>query len=91
MADDVMDKAAADAKPVSSSGVGGSIVARPETRADRARRFSKTSSGVGRTGFLVTRARTRRREQTQTGNEGGQLQPAERSRKVSLTIRSSSE
>jgi hypothetical protein len=43
VADDVMDKAAADAKPVSSSGVGGSIVARPETRADRARRLAYRS------------------------------------------------
>ena len=43
MADDVMDKAAADAKPVTREGMGGSVVARPETRADRARRLAYRS------------------------------------------------
>ena len=43
MADDVMDKAAADAKRVSQPGVGTAIVARPETRADRARRLAYRS------------------------------------------------
>ena len=43
MADDVMDKAAADAKPVSRDGMGSSNVARPETRADRARRLAYRS------------------------------------------------
>jgi hypothetical protein len=43
MADDVMDKAAADAKPVAREGMGGSVVARPETRADRARRLAYRS------------------------------------------------
>lgn len=43
MADDVMDKAAADAKPVPREGMGGSVVARPETRADRARRLAYRS------------------------------------------------
>ena len=43
MADDVMGKAAADAKPVSRDGMGSSIVARPETRADRARRLAYRS------------------------------------------------
>ena len=31
---------------------------------------------MARTGFFVTSAMTRRREQTQTGNEGGHVQPA---------------
>jgi hypothetical protein len=43
VADDVMDKAAADAKPVAREGMGGSVVARPETRADRARRLAYRS------------------------------------------------
>ena len=43
MADDVMGKAAADAKPVTREGMGGSVVARPETRADRARRLAYRS------------------------------------------------
>ena len=43
MADDVMSKAAADAKPVSREGMGSSVVARPETRADRARRLAYRS------------------------------------------------
>jgi hypothetical protein len=43
VADDVMGKAAADAKPVSREGMGTSIVARPETRADRARRLAYRS------------------------------------------------
>jgi len=43
VADDVMDKAAAEAKRVSPNGVGSSIVARPETRADRARRLAYRS------------------------------------------------
>jgi hypothetical protein len=40
VADDVMDKAAADAKPVPGNGVGTSVATRPETRADRARRLA---------------------------------------------------
>ena len=40
MADDVMGKAAADAKPVSGNGVGTSVATRTETRADRARRLA---------------------------------------------------
>jgi hypothetical protein len=43
VADDVMGKAAADAKPVTREGMGGSVVARPETRADRARRLAYRS------------------------------------------------
>ncbi len=43
MADDVMDKAAADAKPVPGSSGGTSVVARPESRADRARRLAYRS------------------------------------------------
>jgi len=43
VADDVMDKAAADAKPMPSSAVGTAVVARPETRADRARRLAYRS------------------------------------------------
>jgi hypothetical protein len=40
MADDVMDKAAADADPVSANGVGSSVSQRTQTRADRARRVA---------------------------------------------------
>jgi hypothetical protein len=43
VADDVMDKAAADANPVPSNAVGTAVVARPETRADRARRLAYRS------------------------------------------------
>jgi hypothetical protein len=43
VADDVMDKAAADAKPVPTNAVGTAVVARPETRADRARRLAYRS------------------------------------------------
>ena len=43
MADDVMDKAAADAKPVPQKGTGNTVVVRPETRADRARRLAYRS------------------------------------------------
>ena len=43
MADDVMDKAAAETKRVSGNSVGTAIVARPETRADRARRLAYRS------------------------------------------------
>ncbi len=43
MADDVMDKAAADAKPVPTNAVGTGVVARPESRADRARRLAYRS------------------------------------------------
>jgi hypothetical protein len=43
MADDVMEKAAADAKPVPGSSGGTSAVARPESRADRARRLAYRS------------------------------------------------
>ena len=43
MADDVMGKAAADAKQVSSNAVGTAIVSRPESRADRARRLAYRS------------------------------------------------
>jgi hypothetical protein len=43
VADDVMDKAAADAKAVSSNAVGTGVVARPESRADRARRLAYRS------------------------------------------------
>jgi hypothetical protein len=39
VADDVMDKAAADAKPVPGNAIGTGVVAQPETRADRARRL----------------------------------------------------
>ena len=42
MADDVMDKAAADAKPTTSA-VGAGPLARPESRADRARRLAYRS------------------------------------------------
>jgi hypothetical protein len=40
VADDVMDKAAADANTVSTNGVGASVAQRPESRADRARRLA---------------------------------------------------
>ena len=43
MADDVMDKAAADANPVPTSAGGSTIVTNPESRADRARRFAYRS------------------------------------------------
>ena len=39
MADDVMGKAAAEAKPVAATGVGSSVAVRPESRAERARRM----------------------------------------------------
>lgn len=40
MADDVMDKTAADANTVSTNGVGASVAQRPESRSDRARRLA---------------------------------------------------
>jgi hypothetical protein len=40
VADDVMDKAAADTNPVSANGVGSTVATRPESRADRARRVA---------------------------------------------------
>jgi hypothetical protein len=43
VADDVMGKAAADAKQVPTNAVGTAVVARPETRADRARRLAYRS------------------------------------------------
>ena len=43
VADDVMDKAAADAKPVPANAGWAAVVARPETRADRARRLAYRS------------------------------------------------
>jgi hypothetical protein len=43
VAEDVMDKAAADAKRVSPNGMGTTIAARPESRADRARRLAYRS------------------------------------------------
>ena len=43
MADDVMGKAAADAKPVSANGMGSALAKRPESRADRARRLAYRS------------------------------------------------
>jgi len=43
VADDVMGKAAADAKQVSTNAVGTAIVTRPESRADRARRLAYRS------------------------------------------------
>jgi hypothetical protein len=43
VADDVMGKAAADAKPVPGNAAGGGVVAQPETRADRARRLAYRS------------------------------------------------
>ena len=47
MADDVMDKAAADAKPVSANGVGTTVTTRPESRADRARRIAYRNRFAG--------------------------------------------
>lgn len=47
MADDVMGKAAADAKPVSANGVGTTVATRPESRADRARRLAYRSRFAG--------------------------------------------
>jgi hypothetical protein len=43
VADDVMDKAAAEAKRVSPNGMGNAAVTRPESRADRARRLAYRS------------------------------------------------
>ena len=43
MADDVMDKAAADAKPVPTNVGGAAVITNPESRADRARRFAYRS------------------------------------------------
>lgn len=43
MADDVMDKAAADANPVPTNSGGAAVVSIPESRADRARRFAYRS------------------------------------------------
>jgi hypothetical protein len=43
VADDVMDKAAADAKPVPTNAGGSTIATSPESRADRARRFAYRS------------------------------------------------
>ena len=43
MADDVMGKAAAEAKPVPSTGMGSALAKRPESRADRARRLAYRS------------------------------------------------
>src|SRR4029450_12712377 len=43
VADDVMGKAAADAKPVTAKAVGPAVAARPESRADRARRLAYRS------------------------------------------------
>ncbi|HEU4972768.1 MAG TPA: hypothetical protein VFT35_12675 [Gaiellaceae bacterium] len=40
MADDVMDKAAADTNTVSTNGVGATVAKRPESRADRARQLA---------------------------------------------------
>lgn len=47
MADDVMGKAAADAKPVSANGVGTTVATRPESRADRARRLAYRNRFAG--------------------------------------------
>lgn len=47
MADDVMDKTAADAKPVSANGGGTAVPARPESRADRARRLAYRNRFAG--------------------------------------------
>ncbi len=69
----------------------GSILAAALRRAERDLGFRLVSSSEGRTGFLVTSSRILRREQTQTGKEGGQVHPEERSLKTFLTIRSSSE
>jgi hypothetical protein len=43
VADDVMDKATADTKPVSANGVGATVSKRAESRADRARRLAYRS------------------------------------------------
>jgi hypothetical protein len=43
VADDVMEKAAADAKPVPQKGMGSTVAASPESRADRARRLAYRS------------------------------------------------
>jgi hypothetical protein len=43
VADDVMEKAAADAKPAPTNAAGNAVVARPESRADRARRLAYRS------------------------------------------------
>jgi hypothetical protein len=43
VADDVMRKAAADAKPAPTNAVGASVVARPESRSERARRVAYRS------------------------------------------------
>lgn len=40
MADDVMDKAAADTKPVSANGIGTTVAQRDESRSERARRLA---------------------------------------------------
>jgi len=42
-----MDKAAADANPVSANGVGASVATRPESRADRARRIAYRNRFAG--------------------------------------------
>ncbi len=47
MADDVMDKAATDANPVSANGVGATVAPRPESRADRARRIAYRNRFAG--------------------------------------------
>ena len=47
MADDVMGKATADAKPVPGNAAGAGVVAQPETRADRARRLAYRSRFAG--------------------------------------------
>jgi hypothetical protein len=47
VADDVMGKAAADAKPVAGNAAGAGVVAQPETRADRARRLAYRSRFAG--------------------------------------------
>ena len=47
MADDVMDKAAADAKPASANDGGTAVPARPESRADRARRLAYRNRFAG--------------------------------------------
>ena len=47
MADDVMGKATADAKPVPGNAAGAGLVAQPETRGDRARRLAYRSRFAG--------------------------------------------
>jgi hypothetical protein len=47
VADDVMGKAAADAKPVPGTAGGAGVVTQPETRADRARRLAYRSRFAG--------------------------------------------